>query len=202
MDNDRVDCVFCFDKINQDDIDLNIIEQEQYIKDKIISDEVEEYTNMISQFLNSNLKLYCNHRFHLGCFVKYLKHKYISWSNKPRKCCFTLECPFCRKTLPVNQILNIIDTMKFMKIFEKCLKNKLIKIRFKLFLSKLKLYWRKLTLSKSKDVYDYFILIETYDELEFILDKIKHLCKNLNSIYKDIEENCDYDYDHYYNYFV
>lgn len=186
------DCIFCLDKINTNENNLS---------DEQVSD-IEAYNNKILNILNSNLELDCNHNYHLGCFAKYLKFKYKSWlqlSDFERVKGFTLECPCCRGSILICQILYIIDRMKSIRMIQKVLQNKLLSMKIKLLWSKLKIYSKyALNMSNKEQMNRYFYLSEAYDEYEFLNSKMTYLVADLDTMYEDINKYVDYDYDHLY----
>jgi hypothetical protein len=194
-----MDCIFCLDTINIDIINTDEDIQMNYINK--ISD-IETYSNVISNILNSNLELSCNHNYHLGCFAKYLKFKYRSWNQLTeieRVRGFTLECPCCRGSILTCQILYVIDRMKSIRTVQKTLQNKLLMIKLKLLWYKLKIYSKYALQINNKDqMNSYFYLSEAYDECEFLNNKITYLVADLDIMYEDINRHVDYDYDHLY----
>jgi hypothetical protein len=190
MDEDK-DCIFCLDSINT------------YKEQEILFDtltKIDTYNTYVSNILNNNITLACNHEFHLGCFIKYIKHKYKSWNRKVSNPYFCVECPICRNKLEIYQILDIIDRLQNIKIVNEYLKNSMFKIKYQMLWEKLKIYSNHYILSfygKTK-VNTYFNLSEAYDEYEFLKNKIRYLLEDMDTIYKNISKCNDYDYDQYF----
>jgi hypothetical protein len=192
-----IDCIFCLETINiNGDVEEAISDCNKGMSN------IEVYSNKISDILNSNLELNCNHNYHLGCFAKYLKFKYKSWNQLPeieRIKGFTLECPCCRGSVLMCQIIYTIDKMKSIRIIQKVLQNKLLMTKMKLLWTKLKIYSKyALQISNKEQMNSYFYLSEAYDEYEFLNSKITYLVGDLDTMYEDINKYVDYDYDHLY----
>jgi hypothetical protein len=154
---DQTECVFCFEKFSQENLLLN---------DKYIL-----------HFLNQILELDCGHIFHLGCFSKYIKIKMeIKKMNQ-------VECPFCRKEISNVQLIKILNDLNNITYIKTELWSKLIKLNIQISLQKFYLYSKGLFNLRNKldENSEYDKIIEYYDELLFLYNKINYISKDIKT---------------------
>lgn len=171
---DQTECIFCFENFSQENL--------------ILYNEKCEFNNYIMCFLNNVLELDCGHIFHLGCFYKYIKVKFIK--QKQRK----INCPFCRKIISNRELINILTNLDDIKCIKMKLEIEMIKLNVKILLKRMMLCSKKIFygLENLNEIVDYNKMIEYYEELKFIDKEIKDISKNANEIYSKL-----YVYEYY-----
>jgi hypothetical protein len=151
---DQTECVFCFEKFQQENLLLNKVDFNKYIV----------------YFLNKVLELDCGHIFHLGCFSKYIKIKMKKMDQ--------IECPFCRKKISNVKLIKLLQDLNNITYIKNKIWSKLIKLNIKISLQKCHLYYKGFfNLSNNLDE-----IIEYYEELSFSYTKINYMSKNIKTI--------------------
>lgn len=185
---DQDECIFCFEIFspkNNDCINFN--------KDDIISCE-----NYINTILHNTLTLKCQHNFHIGCFIKYIKIKYTTWKKTKDDDIniFHVSCPFCRSLVKNYELLEILDYLNPIKQITVCISNALTKLRFRMGLLKLSFFSRKLLNLQitMQETYKYLKMTEIYENWEFLDTKIQVITKDTCCLYKRLLKNKEYDF--------
>jgi hypothetical protein len=183
------ECIFCFEIFspkNKDCINFD--------KDDIISCE-----NYINTILNSTLTLKCQHNFHTGCFIKYIRTKYTTW-KKTRGLddinIFHVSCPFCRTFVKNYELLEILDYLTPIKQITAYISNTLAKLRFRMGLLKLSFFSRKLLNLQitMQETCKYLKMTEIYENWEFLDTKIHFLTKDTRCLYTRLLKNKECDF--------
>lgn len=180
------ECIFCFKTFSPN-------------KSKGIhfdKDDVKSCENYIHNTLNDTLKLKCNHDFHVGCFIKYIRTKYTSWKKTSildEKNIFHMSCPFCRSVVNNEELLLILDYLDPIKEIASYINNTLLKLKFRMGLIKLSVYSKKLfkVNQNINDTYKYFKMTESYENWEFLDTKIKVVTKDTDLLYKTLSKTRD-----------
>lgn len=180
------ECTFCFEIFspkNKDCINFN--------KDDIISCE-----NYIRTILNTTLTLKCQHNFHIGCFIKYIRTKYTTWGKTQGDDTFHVSCPFCRTLVKNYELLEILDYLNPIKEITAFISNTLAKLRFRMGLLKFSFFSKKLLNLQitTQDSYKYLKMTEIYENWEFLDTKIQVITKDTCSLYKRLLKNKEYDF--------
>ena len=84
------ECIFCLELLNN-------CYNNKHNNDK---HNDKNYKNILLDITNTNIKLKCNHLFHLECFFLYIKYNSTILDN--------LNCPLCRYDLLKNDIRKIL----------------------------------------------------------------------------------------------
>lgn len=185
---EQEECIFCFESISLTKDKYEIV----FNENDIISSE-----NCINTILNDKLKLQCNHVFHTGCFIKYIMIKYQTWKiSKQVDDIFYVSCPFCRILVKNQELINIIQIFDEMKLLGNYIRNKLVKLKFKLAFLKFSFYSKKFLKFTVgfPDAYQYIKLTETYEDWEVLDTRIKIIIKDMECLYKQLlkNRNCDF----------
>jgi hypothetical protein len=161
---DETECVFCFEKFLKENL--------------ILYNEKCEFNKYIICFLNQILELDCGHIFHLGCFYKYIKIKFI----KQIQC--KIDCPFCRKIISDTELVKILTSIDDIRCIKTKIETEIIKLNVKIGFKKMMLYSKKIFYGSENldEIDDCNKMIESYKELKFIDKKIGNISKNAKVI--------------------
>jgi hypothetical protein len=78
------ECIFCLEEVE--------------VTDSCNLKNDKHYKNILLDITNKNIKLKCNHLFHLECFFLYIEYNYAT----------DLKCPLCRYDILKNDIRKIL----------------------------------------------------------------------------------------------
>jgi len=179
------ECIFCFEIFspkNKDDTSFN-------------TDDITSCENYINTILKNTLTLKCQHTFHTGCFIKYIKVKYTTWiktQNVDDTSIFYVSCPFCRTFVKNHELLEILDNLTPIKQISGCISNILVKLKFQMGLLKFSFFCRKLL--NLQVTTNYLKMTEIYENWEFLDTKIQVITKNTCCLYKRLLKNKEYDF--------
>lgn len=180
------ECIFCFEIFSPKD-------NTSFNRDDITSCE-----NYINTILKNTLILKCQHTFHIGCFIKYIKTKYTTWiktqSLDDDINIFYMCCPFCRTLVKNYELLEILDHLTPIKQIKVRISTILIKLKFQMGLLKLSFFCRKLLNLQVTINESYLEMIEIYENWEFLDTKIQFITKDTCCLYKRLLKNKEYDF--------
>ena len=100
-DNDDL-CIFCLELLNKKS---NTEKNKENNNTKNIDNEMQDIAY-------TNLKLKCNHVFHIECFFLYIKYHYKKSDGRIGK--NKLKCPVCRYIIVKNNIRKILIKYLFL----------------------------------------------------------------------------------------
>jgi hypothetical protein len=179
------ECIFCFEIFSpKNKVSLN--------KDDITSCE-----NYINTILKSTLILKCQHAFHIGCFIKYIKTKYTTWIKTQSLDdinIFYICCPFCRTLVKNYELIEILDHLTPIKQITVHISTILIKLKFQMGLLKFSFFCRKLLNLQVNINESYLKMTEIYENWEFLDTKIQFITKHTSCLYKRLLKNQEYDF--------
>ena len=87
------ECIFCLELLNNCYNNKHNSKHNSKHNDK-------NYKNILLDITNTNIKLKCNHLFHLECFFLYIKYNSTTLND--------LNCPLCRYNILKNDIRKIL----------------------------------------------------------------------------------------------
>lgn len=183
------ECIFCFEIFspkNKDDTNFN-------------TDDITSCENYINTILKNTLILKCQHTFHIGCFIKYIRIKYTTWIKTQSVddiSIFYVSCPFCRTLVKNNELLEILDYLTPIKQIAGCISNILVKLKFQMGLLKFSFFCKKiLNLQVTTTTNEsYLKMTEIYENWEFLDTKIQVITKNTSCLHKHLLKNKEYDF--------
>lgn len=166
---DHNECIFCFESFSPK------------------NNETCFFQTQVNEIQNKKLVLSCKHIYHLGCFITYIKTVYNSWKkheNVNLMSNFLISCPYCRSGIEENEIMSIILQFNDLKKIKVDLDKKISKLRVQIFLSKIKLYSRKILrlTNTPAEIFAYHRVIEEFEDWEFLNTKINYFTKDTDSL--------------------
>jgi hypothetical protein len=179
---DQQECIFCLEPFK---LNTNLVNNCFYKKNLFM------YQQEIINVLDDTLVIKCNHIFHYGCFLKYIKIKYKLWKTyEYNNDNFFINCPFCRiKMIPKDlKSIMLLKNDNFHKIKSQ-IKIEIKSLKKYMNLYKTKLYVKKIFFIKNdiSDIYKYQLMTENYEEWCFLYDKLQYILNDINVFLNDID---------------
>ena len=176
---DQHECAFCFEEL--------VFSQKNKINVQLLRNSIENCEKYVNKILYTTLVLRCEHSFHLGCFINYIKSKYKTWKQGKGCNVFYMSCPLCRNIVDTSELRLIIKSFNSIKNITTFINKQMSKLKIKVLFAKLYLDCKKVLkfdVSLSR-IYNY---IDLYEEYEFLNKKIQIMTKETDCLYNKMSQ--------------